>query len=364
MCKELEFSIVERNKVNGSILYQLSIDHTYIVSNPDVCELLCQPEIVGHQISELLLQPIVDILGLFYRNGELENVNLMYILRGGLNFPIEEACCRDGICIKGVSFLTSERVFLDNQVSRIESTYRKVIPIDRATVIIGDIVASGETLKNAIKYVEEQYAVKEKEIKRIVVFAIGTINTLKAIEELGAQLKKRWNNFEGVWAVFFEGIFSTYADSGITNCNLQRVDFIMAGGFLSPEYRSSIFSHPYSAYEKCPIYDGGARRFEQIDHIHSIMGYWRKIMTLPSEITPEALLSEKLGYCFSIGYEDWKQMNHYECINESVAQELYEKEKTFVEQSRKESLLEIAKERLQVLRDYYMNSHFDLEGIT
>ena len=149
MREKLTCAILDQKEIGQSVIYTLDAEKAYIISNPNSRKLICEPEIIGYRIPVLLQQPIADALRYFQEQN--------YIIRGGLNFPIEAACSQIGLNISGVSFLTSERIFLENRVSRIESKYRKINTINNATVVIGDIIASGETLNNAIQYIEEQY---------------------------------------------------------------------------------------------------------------------------------------------------------------------------------------------------------------
>ncbi len=352
MCKKLTCAIVDQKKIGQSILYSLDTEKTYIISNPSSRKLICEPEIVGYYIPNLLQQPIADTLKYFHEQNILNNINVVYILRGGLNFPIEAACSQIGLNIGGVSFLTSERIFLENRVSRIESKYRKINSVDNATVIIGDIIASGETLNNTVRYIEEQYSLSRKMLKNIIVFTIGSDNTLKAIDNLSRKLKQRWCKFEGIWSVFIEGIFTTYPNTGITGLNLPEVDFFLNGALLAPEYRLEIIKYCYSIFERCVIYDGGARRFEQNNHIDNIVAYWRNLCTLADVISTTDFIEEKYGYCI-ISFNIWQQINHYKSIDKCILEIVYQSEQNFIKEIMRSSLSRISKFRLSMLQDTF-----------
>lgn len=353
MLKELNYQIINRTELDQTTLYSLNTERTYVISHPDSRKLLCTPEIVGYQIPELLLSPIAHALAYFSHKGDVENVNVVNILRGGLNFPIEAACSINDIKVKGVSFLTSERVFLEKKVARIESKYRKIHSINNATIIIGDIIASGDTLNNTIHYIEESYILAEKELKNIIVFTIGTDNALKAIKELNRILKDRWCKFEGISVVFVEGIFTAYPNIGITGLNLPGVDFSPNGGLLAPEYRSSLMDDYHIVLEKCVIYDGGARRFEQSDHISCILDYWRSLAINASHIQIRDLLEEKYGYCVPLPFEQWKRINYYGGLDVGKLEMLYKTEQDFFWRFLQVSLLQVAESRFSWLKDYY-----------
>ena len=353
MLKELNHQIIEKTELDQTTLYSLNTERAYVISHPDSRKLLCTPEIVGYQIPELLLSPIAHALTYFLHKGDVENVNIVNILRGGLNFPIEAACSKNGIKVKGVSFLTSERVFLEKKVARIESKYRKIHPINNATIIIGDIIASGDTLNNTIQYIKENYVLAEKKLKNIIIFTIGTVNAVKAIKELNRILKERWCKFEGISVVFIEGIFTTYPNIGITGLNLPGVDFSFNGGLLAPEYRSSLMDDYHIVLEKCVIYDGGARRFEQSDHISCILDYWKNLVIKANHIQIKDLLEEKYGYCVPLLFEQWRKINYYEGLDIDKLEMLYEMEQDFYWKFSRISLIQVAKSRFSWLKDYY-----------
>lgn len=353
MPEKLNYNIVGRTELGQSVLYTLNVEKTFVISHPASRKLLCEPEIVGYQIQELLLPPISHALEHFLDNGMVKNVNIVNILRGGLNFPIEAACEGNGIKVQGVSFLTSERVFLEKKVARIESKYRKINAINNATIIIGDIVASGDTLYNAVQFIEERYILAEKEPRNIVVFTIGTDSTLKVIKNLNCILKERWNKFEGFFVVFFEGIFTTYLNNGITGLNLPGVDFSYNGGLLAPEYRDSLMKDYHIVLEKCAIYDGGARRFEQCDHISCILDYWRNLAVKADDIRITDFLEEKYGYYVPPSFDQWKNINHYADFNADKLEMLYRLEKDFFVRFSQISLRQIVESRFIWLKNYY-----------
>ena len=355
MSEKLNCFITDRKILAKSTLYPLNTRNTYIISNPSSRKLLCEPEIIGYEIAQLLLHPISNAIEYLITHNIITDISIVYILRGGLNFSIEDACYQNNLEVKGVSFLTSERVFLENKVSRIECKYRKINSINNATIIIGDIIASGQTLKNAVEYIVEQYILTGKTLKNIIVFTIGTSSTLEVISQLNYKLKQRWDQFEGIWTIFIEGIFTTYPDVGITRLNLPDVDFSVNGGLLAPEYRLSIMEKPHIIFEKCCIYDGGARRFEPKDHISCILKYWSNLISKANEIKIADFLLEKYGYGDIISFEEWKGINCYKSLNIKTLKDLYQSEISFFQKTIQLSLSQIAESRFNDLNNLYLN---------
>ena len=84
-------------------------------------------------------------------------------------------------------------------------------------------------------------------------------------------------------------------------------------------------------FEKCTIYDGGARRYEIHEHIEEVLEFWNGILERADKIDKQALLEEKLGHALPISYEDWLKDCHYEKLDEKLTRWLYQQERGFVE---------------------------------
>jgi len=349
MPKKLKYIV----NLNGTEIYSINDTKNYVISNHDTCELLSRPEIVGYDIKLKMLSPISDFLKYFCKEFYIENVHIVNILRGGLNFPIEEACYKCKVNVSGTSFLSSERVFDNERISQIVSNYKKILKISDSTIIIGDIIATGETIRNAVNNIKKNYKEYNKSIKRIIFFTIGTISAIKAIKKMEEELFECWDDFEGIHLAFIEGVFTTYSSSGLTELNLPNVDFRVSEGIISPNYRSQLLNEEYTLFEKCTIYDGGSRRFEQHHHIDTILNYWFCLSVLKHHIGIPDFFAEKMGYCVLDEFFDWVHINGYEELDKTAMYSLYIKEKQFFEKLIKTDCKSIATKRYQMLLSYY-----------
>ncbi len=120
------------------------------------------------------------------------------------------------------------------------------------------------------------------------------------------------------FTVYYEGIFSTYQDKGVSGINLPDVDFYWKGGIVAPEFRRETLSMCSPLFEKCIIYDGGARRYEIHEHVEEVLEFWEGIRDRADRIDFAKLLEEKLGYELPVSYEDWIHYNHYEKIRRPI----------------------------------------------
>lgn len=48
---------------------------------------------------------------------------------------------------------------------------------------------------------------------------------IEILENLTREIREFWPEFEGFITVYYEGIFSTYQDKGVSGINLPDVDF-------------------------------------------------------------------------------------------------------------------------------------------
>lgn len=282
----------------------------YVVSSPESCELMANPAVVGYTCLQALEPSTTAVLNYLNSDGKLNNPHILTILRGGLNFPLEQGCFNLGITVRSTDFVTCERVIEKGVITGLEIKYEKLIPERDATILIGDIVASGETLEQCMPLVAARYKEVGGSIKRIVFFTIGGTKAVPMMERMTVELRKLWPDFEGFACVFYEGIFTVYEDKGVTGVNTPDIDFGWQGGAVAPEFRSRVMDTPLALFEKCIIYDGGARRFEIPNHIDEVAEYWHELAAVASQSSLPDFLAEKLGYTLRATYEQWLDACH------------------------------------------------------
>ena len=95
-------------------LYELHVpqlrNRYYLVSGPGSRAMEAFPEIVGFPCYTALLDEIVDSFRFLLSNGLGEDIDIFTILRGGLNYPLEEAAFRCGMRVRNMHFVSCERV--------------------------------------------------------------------------------------------------------------------------------------------------------------------------------------------------------------------------------------------------------------
>lgn len=250
----------------------------YIVSEAETRKLLNNPEIVGYETYYCLIPSTSQMLYYFKEQKKVTTANILSILRGALNYPLEESCYREHIRVHDISFLSSERVFHEDEIAGLEIKYSKLTMVPGSTLLIGDIIATGETLIHCLRYVTDFYRAHGAKLRNIIIFTIGGTKGIEILERLTEEIREYWPDFEGFITVFYEGIFATYQDKGVSGINLPDVDFYWKGGIIAPEFRRQTLSMCNPLFEKCIIYDGGARRYEIHEHVEEVLEFWNGML--------------------------------------------------------------------------------------
>ena len=111
-------------------------------------------------------------------------------------------------------------------------------------------------------------------------------------------------------------------------------------------------------FEKCIIYDGGARRYEIHEHVEEVLEFWNGMLERADQIELKELLDEKLGYPAPLAYNDWVEANHYQELNDAQKNWLYRQELGYIESLKGMTVREIAEQRIEeittALRKYML----------
>lgn len=340
---------------NGTQLYQLDAPHLsnkyYVASNPSSTKLMMYPEVVGYDTYECTLAPTITALEYFKENNLTTKANILTILRGGLNYPLEEGCHKCGIQVDNMSFLSCERVISPERViTGLDIRYKKNHIDANATLLVGDIIATGDTLVKCINYIFDEYHQAGVQLRRMIFFTVGGTRAIDVLESLTARARELWPSFQGCHCVFYEGIFSVYADHGVTGVNVPNIDFYWRDGVVAPEFRKAVINNGNAIYEKCIIYDGGARRYEIPDHYEEVVEYWESLQRVADEVDVKAFTEEKLGYSQGTTFEQWIDLNHYQKLKKVELKRQYEAEAAFLSQSETLNIKQLCETRLQQVR--------------
>ena len=346
----MQLKLVSNNEEIG--LYRLVsdffINEYYVISSEGSRRLMASPEVIGFDCYTALRPAMTAALKAL--EPDLKKAAILTILRGGLNYPLEECCHDCGIRIDNINFLSCERIIRNHVIEGLEIKYDKLHPEKDCTLMIGDILASGDTIRKCLVHTVDEFAKAGGSIRKIIFFTIGGTKAFTLFAELSAYIRKYWPEFEGFKCIFFEGAFTVYEDKGVTGVNIPMIDFGWKGGCIAPEFREYIhdYQHAPALLEKCIIYDGGARRYEIGDHFEEVIGYWEDLRKAAPASDYDAFLAEKVGYAHAT-YPEWLEICGYPA--ESHLETLYEKEQRYLAALRRQSLTDICEARLTQLHN-------------
>ena len=335
----------------------------YIVSEAETRKLMNSPEIVGYEVYKCLINATAQMMYFLKEKKKITSANILSILRGALNYPLEESCYREHIRVHDISFMSCERVFEEGEMSGLAIKYSKITMVSGSTLMIGDIIASGETLIHCLKDVIDLYRAHNSQLRNILIYTIGGKKGIEILEEMTTDIRKFWPEFEGFIVVYYEGIFNCYeeGDKGVSGINRANIDFYWKDGIVAPAFRRQTLSMRDPLFEKCTIYDGGARRYEIMEHINEVLEFWEGMLERADIIDFNALLEEKLGHKLDISYEDWLADCHYLDLPSEETLWLYKQEQGFIQSLKGVTLEQIASKRIHTfkttLRKYILGSN-------
>ena len=188
--------------MGSSRLYKLHIPHLhnnyYLLSGKGSRALEAFPEVVGFPCYTALLDEMVDSFNYLRSLGLGEQIDLFTILRGGLNYPLEEAAYRCGMRVHEINFVSCERVIEDHVIKGLEIKYDKIRPSKGCVMAIGDILATGDTFRYCFSHMLNQFREAKGSIRRIIFFTIGGTRAFNLIESMADELKSLFPRFQGI----------------------------------------------------------------------------------------------------------------------------------------------------------------------
>ncbi|MFR9099018.1 MAG: hypothetical protein ACLVI9_04265 [Anaerostipes hadrus] len=203
-----EVRLVPEFDEQGVACYKLDgadyLNEYYVVSEAETRKLLNTPEIVGYEVYNCLIPSTSQMLYYLKEQKKVTTANILSILRGALNYPLEESCYREHIRVHDISFLSSERVFREEEIAGLEIKYSKLTMVPDSTLMIGDIIASGETLIHCLRYVTDFYRknnanfaissflqwVEQKESRSLKILQKRSVNSGRTLKDLLPYIMK------------------------------------------------------------------------------------------------------------------------------------------------------------------------------
>ena len=274
----------------------------YIASTPETRAIANDPRVMGVDYTRRLRRACTRILEGLARKGKTvleEDQTIVYdILRGGLNFGLREALadafhwnCHGG------SFISAQRARMDDSPENwhiVESEYSKVYMPKVASIVIGDVVATGTSLEHAVTALVTEAEKQGSRIRSVVFFTYGGPRAEEILVSLDAMCRARFAAYEGTSLVYLEGRFvvptpETDLAIKLTGTDLSRKDALMAPEFIESQYEDAAWP-----IQRCAIFDAGSRAFWTPEYKEDVHGYWTRVLALAGRgVTFPDLLEER-----------------------------------------------------------------------
>ena len=272
-----------------------SFNEYYIVSEAETRKLMNHPEVVGYEVYASLVTATSQMMYYLKEQKKITSANILSILRGALNYPLEESCYKEHIRVHDISFMSSERVFGENDEMSLDIKYCKLTMVPNSTLMIGDIIASGETLVQCLRYVTDYYRRQGR--------AATQHRAVHHRRHAGHRDPRKTDprdphllaGLRGIHHRVLRGRVQLLRGGATRAFPASTARSSTSTGRAASSPRRSAARHfpcRTRCSKKCTIYDGGARRYEIHEHIDEVLEFWNGILERADKIDKQALLEE------------------------------------------------------------------------
>ncbi|MDD9301431.1 MAG: hypothetical protein HUK40_03425 [Desulfobacter sp.] len=296
-----------------------------VATTPETRAISNNPKVMGLDYTHQLKAACARILKQLSAQGIScleEKQTIVYdILRGGLNFGLREALGKAfGWNRHGCSFISAQRARDDDSPERwhiVESEYSKVYMPKTASIVIGDVVATGTSLEHAMQALVSEAEKQGTKLRSIVFFTIGGPRAGEILENMDAMCRKRFPGYEKTCLVYLEGCFTVPTQKTRVRIKVTGTDLLRLNAVMAPEFITSQYEDPSFPIQRCAIYDAGSRAFWPPEYLDDLHDYWTRVKGLADEgVTFEQLLAER---CPDLDPQRFGPVDLGEVCNRSLA---------------------------------------------
>jgi len=271
----------------------------FVASTPETRRICNDPRCFGLDYTRSLSRACAAVLSAL--RGELGLVEretaVVNVLRGGLNYGLREALgAAYGWNAHASCFLSAQRE-RDGEGDGwhvTENAYRKLRLPERASIVVGDVVATGTSLAYALGELVEAALAGGTRLKNIVFFTFGGSKALEILRGVDEHCRRSFPDYAGTTIFYFEGVFAVPDHETPVSVKLPGTDLLRLGGEMAPEFVESQYEDPAYPIERCVIYDAGSRAFAPDEYAEDVLDYWRQTKALAqSGMTYAQLLAER-----------------------------------------------------------------------
>ncbi|MBR1609031.1 MAG: hypothetical protein IJ678_05395 [Kiritimatiellae bacterium] len=285
----------------GARLYRIpgpGAVETWVATTPGTRLICNDPAVAGVRYTSLLRESCASILRALSTDAAETDAVVVNILRGGLNFGLREACAEAfGWNAHTTCFMSAQRARdeRDPEAWHItENAYRKLYLPERVTFFVGDVVATGTSLRYGLQELVKTASERKADVRGIVFFTFGGPVARAILEEVDASCRALFPNYGRTTLVYLEGCFAVAAPDTPLHVRLTGTDLLRLGSVMAPDFVESQYESPSYPIERCTIYDAGSRAFWLFEYVADVIGYWRQNLQFANHgMTFAELLAER-----------------------------------------------------------------------
>ena len=175
-----------------------------------------------------------------------------------------------------------------------ENAYRKVYLPPRASFVIGDVVATGTSLRYGLQELVLAAREQKIDVRSILFFTYGGPQSENILSEIDARCRELFPGYEKTTLIYLEGRFAVAASDTPLHVRLTGTDLLRLGSLMAPEFIESQYENPAYPLERCIIYDAGSRAFWLYEYVEDVIGYWKQNLQFAEQgMTFTELLRER-----------------------------------------------------------------------
>ena len=218
------------------------LNEYYIVSEAETRKLMNHPEVVGYEVYASLVTATSQMM--YYLKEQKEDhfgEHSVHSARRTRTTRSRKAATRSiSACMTSALCPVSACLARMTRCRASISNTASLTMVPNSTLMIGDIIASGETLVQLPALCHRLLPQAGRPSCAISSSSpIGGTQGIEILEKLTQEIRVYWPGFEGFVTVYYEGVFSCYEEGnkGVSGINRALIDFYWKGGIVAPAFR-------------------------------------------------------------------------------------------------------------------------------
>lgn len=296
----------EINREESGVVYRIEDGaetkvNRYVLSTPESRAICNDPLVMGYDYTDRLERACATFLRLAKGSAAIgleEHRSVVFnILRGGLNFGLRGSLAAAyGWNNHSSSFVTAQRARVtegSEQWHITEDEYKKITFPEKAQIIIGDVVATGTSLRYGLDIMIKEAVRQGTELGSILFFTIGGPKSEERLIEADEACRKHFPGYEGTHVCYLEGRFFVPTVESEVSIKITGTDLMRCHSLLAPEFIESNLEQPSYPLERCTIYDAGSRAFQVREYLDDVIDYWTKVEAQAGSMTFAEVMAER-----------------------------------------------------------------------